>query len=267
MASADGPRGRGSPTDVRSPPVLQRFVILSASRCGSNLLVSLLNSHPRIQCEGEVLHDYDLQQIHWAFADRETTPEDFEVREHDPVRFLETRVFAPRSTEILASGFKLFYWQAGRDKWRVVWPYLRGARDLKVIQLRRRNVLRRVLSNQVAQMTDKWFALDEKQVHRDVRVNLDAEECRAEFTANQRFETDKAAYFSTHPFLEVFYEDLTADFHGETARIQEFLGVPEQQLETPLKKQLSQPLPKVIENYAELKRAFAGTEWESCFDE
>jgi hypothetical protein len=67
--------------------------------------------------------------------------------------------------------------------------------------------------------------------------------------------------------LEVFYENLVAEQQAECDRILDFLGVCRRPLVTQIKKQRTRPLREVIENYHELKKHFAGTEWARFFDE
>ena len=44
------------------------FIILSRSRTGSNLLVSLLNSHPQIFCEGEIFGRLGVRSVDSVLA-------------------------------------------------------------------------------------------------------------------------------------------------------------------------------------------------------
>lgn len=241
-----------------------RFVILSNSRSGSNLLVSLLSSHGQVQCEGEVLNDFQAERIIWRDR-RPTDPTDLALRESDPIRFLETKVFAPESDDVRSCGFKIFYQHGQREAWQCVWPYLQGMPDLRVIHLVREDQLARVLSNHVAQETKRWFIRDAAEAHHDLRVTLDVEACRAEFERGAQWHQRRAALFAAHDVLPLTYEQLADDMPDQCDRILRYLGVELRPLSTPLVKQLRQSPAETIANYDELRAAFLGSPWEGLF--
>ena len=104
-----------------------RFVILCTSRTGSELLVSLLNSHPQVVCDSEILGHEVLF----------------------PRRFVEGRAVRARRDGARAYGFKLQVNQL-LDVQRLGEPaaYLESLhrRGHKIYRLRRRNLLKQVLS-------------------------------------------------------------------------------------------------------------------------
>jgi LPS sulfotransferase NodH len=105
-----------------------RFVIATSGRTGSELLVSLLASHPDITCDGEVLMS----------------------RRAFPRRLVDGRAALARLRGARAYGFKL---QPGHFRYIQMLPepdsYPRRLHDggWKVIRLRRRNLLHQALSS------------------------------------------------------------------------------------------------------------------------
>jgi LPS sulfotransferase NodH len=104
-----------------------RFVILCTSRTGSELLVSLLNAHPDVTCDSEILGEEVLF----------------------PRRFIEGRAVRARRDGSRAYGFKLQVNQL-HDVQRLGDPaeYLAGLhrRGTRIYRLRRENLLKQVLS-------------------------------------------------------------------------------------------------------------------------
>lgn len=112
-----------------------KFVIISGGRTGSTLLVELLNSHPDIRCEGELLHDPLLA----------------------PYTYIERMCGLARKP---CFGFKLLEYQL-----RNVQPTIREPRHFvqklysdkyKIIFLERQNHLRSALSNIIARQRQKF---------------------------------------------------------------------------------------------------------------
>ncbi len=240
------------------------FVVVGRSRVGSNLLRGLLNAHPQIATFGEVFRSMD--SLDWDhvgyFQSRETKI----LIEQDPVRFLDRRVFGryPRATR--AVGFKLFYYHARTGAAASIWPYLRERRDLKVVHLKRRNLLRTHLSRKRAALTDQWVKTT-GQPDGSVVVTLDFDECLKDFAQTRTWELECDEYFAAHTRREVTYEALAGDYGTEIQSLHEFLGVPFQPAKPSTFKQAKQPLSAMIANYPELKERFTGTGWAEFFTE
>jgi LPS sulfotransferase NodH len=273
----------------------QPFVLLSDIRTGSTLLASYLKSHSEILMLSEVFKHSDTK-VYFSlrgFRRRAHSEDVIELRDSDPVQFLEREVFRTYPAEIEAVGFKLHYTQArSRKRWwdtseyadwwehmddrhRTVWrdansdlwAYLQSRTDIKVIHLVRENLLRQKLSAEMAKATRMWgktegaSGLDEKP-----QVSLDPEICRRDFAAKERMRREAEDRFENHDTLRVTYESLAGSPQDTLARIQRFLAVGTEELETPKKKQETRPLDEAIANYPELNDALADTSWSRFFD-
>ena len=245
-----------------------KFVVLSVSRSGSNLLRDLLNAHSQTIMFGELFRSEGSLSWDCPVNDR--------LRSHskrvsrlmrtDPVALLRDDVFGPTATHIKALGFKLFYYHARSDNLNPVWSWLREQGDIRIIQLKRRNSLKRYLSLVKAKSTDVWRDASGSTRGNDT-FRLDFDECLASFEQVQIWEKEHAQFFQGHAFHEVVYEDLAQDYSGEAEKIQRFLGLRNEAVQPSIYKQARRRLSDSISNYDELKRRFADTQWASFFED
>jgi LPS sulfotransferase NodH len=238
-----------------------RFVILARSRTGSNLLRSLLNEHSQAKVYSELFRSET--DIDWGFPDVHSQAA-LTLYQKDPVAFLNKRIFGKNPRSIKAVGFKLFYYHAGFDKGKQLWDYLVSEKDIKIIHLKRKNILATHLSRKKADITDAWANITGKP-DEEVQFTLDYEECLQDFIRTRSWEQEFDQLFSHHPLLEVVYEELSNSYTGEIKRVQQFLGLPEEQVAPKTHKQGFLPLSEAIYNYQELKDRFSGTPWEEFF--
>jgi len=245
----------------------RRFIILGEARSGSNFLRGLLNSHPDVVAFGEIFRFYD--NIGWELREYEAyrqTPQLISLMQSDPVSFLESRVFQKFPPSIAAVGFKIFYYHAQEDSHKIVWQHLKESRDIYVIHLKRKNSLRALLIRKKAHMTNKWTNLTGTEKD-DLSSELSRDKCLEQFVWTRDMWREYDGFFREHRKIDLFYEDLSADWDRETLRVQEFLGVLPKPFFPNTYKQAILPLSRSILNYGELKDHFAGTEWEAFFKE
>lgn len=238
---------------------------MASARTGSNLLQSLLASHGQIVCYGELFNDSEPGKILWN-TQQATTAEDIELRDADPCGFLERRVYAVPQ-EVRAVGFKLFDLHALQGPWRVIWPHLQAMPGLRVLHLRRVNLLRKMVSEILAARTGRWWITRDEDAYQDVSIELGYDECVSAFTSARNYAREGMERLAGQPVLELSYEALVQATDVETNRVLEFLGLPARPLQVSIKRQLRQPLSTVVRNYAELAARFAGTPDASFFDE
>ena len=244
----------------------ERFVILGTGRTGSTFLQSLLNSHSQIVAFGEIFQSYDA--IRWDYGSyRKDAPRrQLSACQDDPVRFLETHVFAKFPRGISAVGFRLFYTHAQHPRQTGLWSYLSKCVDLKIIHLKRRNVLRAYLSHMTASVSGRWKELSGKSGDDSISVHMDLDACLQKFIETRTQEKKHDSLFANHQKIELFYEELSRDYTTEMQRLQQFLGVEYEQVVPATHKQARLPLSLAISNYNELKQGFKGTPWEEFFE-
>lgn len=239
-----------------------RFLILASARTGSTLLTRSLNRHSGILTYGEILRDQSFFPARFAeFGNSQG------LFQRDPVEFIESKVYRKYPPHVAAVGFKIFYRHAPRETaWgQAVWRYLAEQKSIKVIHLKRRNLLKAQLSRQKAAGTKEWIKYSAEKQHSAITLTYD--DALARFTQTRQWETEYAALFAEHPLLDVYYEDLAADFSNQMARLQSFLQVAPEPLEPTTQKRPSLPLSAQIANYEELKSQFQGSPWAEFFEE
>jgi LPS sulfotransferase NodH len=241
-----------------------KYILLGAARTGSNLLRSLLNSHSRIVAFGELFRDRD--RIGWDLPGYFQNKKSRWMFQHDPVGFLRNEVFGDYPKRISAVGFKLFFHHAQSTDRRVIWPFLRDQTDLKIIHLKRRNLLRTYLSLQRATRTQQWVSRSKTPVDH-LPILLDDSRCLRAFQEMRASEQELDKYFEDSWKLDVVYEDLSGDYTQEMRRVLDFLDVAHETVMPSVYKQSRQSLSSEILNYAEMKERFQNTPWEEFFED
>lgn len=249
-----------------------RFIILSRSRTGSNMLKSLIDAHPGTITYGEIFADKRRKSNRSRLG---LNAERFhDIKLHEPVRYLTDYIFGPYTSDIRAVGLKLFYYHARDEDWHLVWQALERDENLHVLHLTRRNILRTHLSRVLAEQSQSWVIRSANQGQATghdrakPKVELDGDALEADFVQTRKWEREAALRFKDHPTLHLTYEQLAGELEPMARKVDEFLGLPERATyPVRTRKQSSGKLRGTIVNYDELKRRFAGTEWEGFFEE
>lgn len=244
-----------------------KFIILGMGRTGSNFLATSLQSQKNVIAFGEIFNNSHQDRVSWMYPGYRSTRAALELRDRDPQAFINTLVFRRMRRNIAAVGFKLFYYHARETQWACIWPYLRDMQGLKIIHLKRRNLLKTYLSMSRALNDRQWMARSEARVARKEALELDYNEVLKGFRNIRQWEDENTRYFSGKPMLDVYYEDLTGDYPREMSRVQEFLGLPLVPARPLTRKQSVQGLAESISNYEELKNRFGDSEWRVFFEE
>jgi LPS sulfotransferase NodH len=233
-----------------------RFVILAAPRTGSNLLCTLLNSHPEVLCHHEL---FNPNGIFYALEYRDGSMDlgSMESREQDPFGFLQRVWEHPQGASCI--GFKM---TRGQDAG--IMQNLIDDSGVRKILLYRRNRLKTFISEQLARQTDRWEVYEKDELATVTpSLRVDVESFKAHCELNERYYRDikDALQSARQTWLETAYEDiLNADEH---VRLLEFLGVGTTgaKLTQSSVKQSDKDLRTHIENFRELELALEGSEY------
>lgn len=228
-----------------------QFILISGGRRGSHLLIDLLNSHPEIQCDGEILHRNRIRRkTQW--------PRMY-------LRGMRKRVRTP------AYGFKASIRDLQRQQLEPV-LFLTAFRTDggRVITLRRENILRLAISSEVAQIRGRHHDSIANPLHKQ-SFRID---CRTlmhhlhKRKRQSRREQDLVAQLQ--PDLDLVYESdlLRPTQHQKTAdRVFELLGRWSVPVQTNLFRTSPDELSAVISNYQEVVDLIKGTEFEEYLDD
>lgn len=240
------------PTRTRPRAVaVTPFVILCQARTGSNLMQSELGRRwPEVRCLGEE-YGPQLRPAHPG----ETTED------------ITARVFAATAEKPVV-GCRLFYEHVTLEEFADIL----AVPGMKVVHLRRRNILRRHVSLQIALNNQVWArarrhaapAIDERAVTIDVDRFID-DSIRGADRQARRIRVLKDAGVEV---LDVWYEELTEHLDSELRRIAAFLGLGEPVSESQpfLVRQNPEPLRLLVRNYDELRRRLSRTSMRVFLD-
>ena len=266
-----------------------RFIVLTAGRTGSMWLVEALNSHRQIICFGSVFEaradyvSFDVEGYDNLSA------EDRALRDGDFAKFLRERVFAECDAGVGAVGFKLQYKNV--FGFPGLLKYLTADRDLKVVHLRRRDLLRSLISLRLAKTTGHYHrqpvrigwrtiltamrhparAVARLRVRLAQRsyspsgLTLTKEECEQFFLETRWTEAHYDNLFSEHERLDILYEEMVEDRQAAFGRVQEFLGVHPRTLAYTQQPLNEAAISELLNNYDELRASFQGSKYDEFF--
>ena len=221
-----------------------KFIVLTRSRTGSNMVISFLNSHRNINAKSEIFRDCDKNEI----------------------RMKLENVFNNNDPKIMASGFKIFYYHPLNLSCPELWNNLINLKNLKIIHLKRKNILKTLVSKKIAENTGCWES--EKNIidKKKKQLYINYEELEKGFQITKNWEKQGDLMFEKHHKIIVHYEDIVDSPVNFFIDISNFLNLPVQKLNTKLKKQNPEKLSELIINYEELKKKFGKTEWGHFFE-
>ncbi len=275
-----------------------RFLILAEARSGSTMLKDALNSSPRINCFSEVFNvAYDGVMYGGVEGYDNNSPEDLALRDRDFRAFLRERIYCRNPDEVEAVGFKHLVGRGYASPFTGLLPHLAEDRQIRVLYLRRRNVLKRLVSLKLAMATGVWADLPKpgltpamvlRAARRPLRaatklprllqlvkprqkflrpqVAVSKEELFGAMIGAEQSALHSHDLFRDHQLLTLFYEELVEQRDESFRQAQEFLGVEPEPLEVALRKQNPEPLPELLSNYDELFEAYRNSKHAWMFD-
>jgi Domain of unknown function (DUF6473) len=256
-ASSDAPA-------VAVPGAPTRFLVVCAERTGSNVLLGLLGSHPDCFVAGELFNPRLIKAGSVPGVAESEHAELVDLRRTDPVKFVDRVFDSAAGKGYRAIGFKFMYNHG--DLSTDARGHLANDKEIRVIHLKRRNLLRRLLSDRRAQSTDVWAQTADTSAPPPPAVRLGFVESVWNFGHLENKQAEYQDLFGDHAVLELFYEDLEADPQSAGERAASFLGlragVP---LEVRFKKTGTDSLRAAIVNYDELKADML--RWASFFED
>jgi len=221
---------------------MTKFVIAGLPRSGTNWVVFSLQEHPQVECLGEIL-DKEYLTTNQQFAS-------------DPIRGLQDLW---STTAKRAVGFKLFYfhcWESYPEH-RGVWDFLQTQQDLKIIILHRENLLKLIVSWELAKKTQRWWT--RQPVPCDDKVAIDPLSLRVRIASLEAGLARIRRTFAAHEQLDISYERLFADRHRHLSNMQNFLGIDQLIVSDRCVQQESRNTEDIIENFADVRRVLVGS--------
>jgi nucleoside-diphosphate-sugar epimerase/LPS sulfotransferase NodH len=238
-----------------------RFIIFSSGHSGSTLLVDLLNSHPDIHCEKELMNPKEeyvtqpwLRKFFWFF----------------PGLLFRYRHFCNRRNKVF--GFTLFPYHVRKVERRVQQLSQAG---WKIIYLRRRNIVSQALSNIMNQEMDQWHRRkappqDLPQQSTPERKTIPPGHLLHGLMTFTTWRDWEGKALQGIPHLELVYEDMLENrdqWPATMEKVFRFLGVDAVEVATSLMKTYPGPYAEIIANYGELMEAVKRSRYACLLDE
>ena len=239
-----------------------KAIIITSQRSGSNFLRHCLQSHPQIMCDGELMIGGPIKPPRIIEQWRMPTKIYRWLRAGawNPVRILEN--FRNRNDAPVVV-FKAMYNQLSSPK---VHEYLREHTDIRIIHLRRGNLLKQSVSKTLMgkKRDGRWQPHSTSKV-RTVATHVLPQAAIREMQFVQRQFDAYEHLLSNHKKIELVYEDM---INGQcltdaaTHAICELLELEPAPMCCDFVKVNPNKLELMVENYQELASALAGTEFE-----
>jgi len=195
-----------------------KFIVITRSRTGSNLLMSLLDSHPNIIAKGELFRSLDDKSCKEVWDNTFTN--------------------MPKNVKYF--GFKIFYYHPLDSEDKEIWNYIKMDKNIRLIHLTRQNMLKTIVSREIAGKTSTWTNKRGNNIRiNDKRVEMDLDYCLNEFEITQEYENKTRNEFDRDFFMELTYEDLIRDNQKMMNKVFNFLEIKESVVKSSYKKQRS----------------------------
>jgi hypothetical protein len=253
---------KGNQFDIGSSK-LQKFIVLSQLRSGSNLLTHLLDNAPNVMSNSEVFAPDGIYPSRWLqnwtthdHYDYFLNDWDVAARDNDRGGFINALFRHALDENFTHCGFKVLANQLHEPEFQS----LARAPDVKKIILKRRNVLKQFVSKLKADALNEFYEVNTSHVK--VHVNITEFQWFAE-DADLCYDTCLIPSMAPNSFHIVAYEDLLEHLDETMADVLAFLQHPGQtQIKSLTKKQDSRPLSESIDNWMDVVRALTNTQYE-----
>lgn len=227
-----------------------RFLILAGARRGSHLLIDLLNNHPNLHCDGEILGR--------RLACRLVNPDLF-IRGH-AVRRREhcygCKISVGHLSQLQKLDPGLFLRQMHHRGWRL-------------IHLVRTNMLRVCISSMLAHQRRQWHATEDSPVT-PAKVRVDCDELHRQLILRSETLRMERECLSGLPFHRVVYEQdlLDSSRHQITLdHVFDFLDLPGVAVSASLVRTSRGSIPDMVENFEQMVQSLIGTPYAHFVNE
>ena len=217
----------------------ERFAIVGYARTGSNFLAAGLDSSVSTRLHKEI----------FAAHNREIG-KDFEK--------ILAKLYQKQPRSVKVVGFKLFYYHLTEEEWeKFLLPD-----DIQIIHLTRKNILRTIVSLDIALKTNQWHTSFFRLKSAGKKTRLDTQHLLDRLEEIRVYEEITRTRFKDRGLLEIVYENLVRDPEGEFKRLEKYLGINDiDPNRITLRKQNPEKLSVLIENYDEVSQALADTKY------
>lgn len=231
------------------------FFVFAQGRTGSTLLEDLLNSHDKIYCDKEIFN-----KTFYLGSGNLFYPKKMLLGK---ARFFRNKVY----------GFKDKIYQIDEqknlDRPAELMKNLKYHR-FKIIYLRRENLFKHVLSNEIANIRGRYHAYKNKKEEKWQKLVLDPDVLIEKMERRWNYQKREQEILKQFDHLTFTYEKDLKDSDSQQAtasRIFRYLGVEDAQVVTRMKKVNTRKNEDLIANYDELYEAIKTTSYSIYLDQ
>jgi len=188
------------------------FIIFGQGRSGSTLLRTLLNCHPRVVCELELLSHKRLSKKHPVIQ---------HVIFPFPIQYLYLKVTFAKSDVF---GFKLFMETRENAEHVLKKLYLK---NWKVIYIQRKNIIKQSISLYIGRQTQQWVRRPSRPSPTEI-YHIEPQELKKIIDQNISYLKQEKKLLENMDHLHVVYEEdlfYSDDWQRTADRIFSFLGI------------------------------------------
>ena len=234
-----------------------KFIISNTARSGSSMLSTLLDSHPRVLCHGEILAaPNESAGPYHALRKQGAAIDDWlrDYREERPGAFLYDVGFNPAGNQCV--GFKFKLEELLLPQYQVFRDLIIADKDIKVLHLRRANILDQYISLQATKQSGVFSIRFNRQRPKLKPFRVRIPDLLDYLREDRRRHEAARALYRDHRSIELTYEELCGDQPATLARVQDFLEVPKADLATMMIKVLPKNTDLVL-NLDEVREVLA----------
>lgn len=227
----------------------------------------MLDSHPQINCHGEVFKRRGLKRylkkdkrvvgLTALYADFQDSYS--RLTEHE---FIANKLLSSDDDHVKAVGFKFKTEEYFDPAFNKICKYLKERNDLKVVHLKRRDLLSQYVSHQIVRKkkgaTVAFSKNDEAETY---SIKISPSSLRGFLTDVIRREAAIEREFKDHNIFHCYYEEITNLQDHSIQAMQQFLGVTPQLLEKKTVKLISDHY-DLISNKEEVLSSLIGSPFE-----
>ncbi|MFV2064623.1 MAG: hypothetical protein ACC726_14105 [Chloroflexota bacterium] len=236
-----------------------KFIISCAARTGSTMLQLMLDSHPDIVCHGETIDRGKVgllvgRYTRIRYRQPESDPVLLERMTKRPESFLYDVLFDSQGHQAVGFKFKTDEALSGQAPWRDYHELIVRDADIKVIRLKRRNLLEQLISHEAVRKTGVTLLRGDATAPAIDAITIEPE--RAVSYIRDVLDRERRAdeAYAEHRQLHVTYEGLVEDGEASQAEILRFIGVDVRPLTVSTKKILNGS-PSLVSNLDEVTTA------------
>jgi LPS sulfotransferase NodH len=230
----------------------KNFIIFGSGRSGSTLLTSLLNSHPQIYCDGEVLAKRNVPRVFFPFMYLEAL----------------SRKASDKNAEIYGCGLMSTQLRGQKNINAISFIKKLEKNKRKIIHIRRKYIFDVVLSLLEAKLHKVWF------VHKGENKNFDKLKLNPSEVIYlikhhiELYEIEDCALAGTKHFKIIYETDLQDNSNHPriTAQLFEFLSARPHAPKTNLSKKAKGKYKDRITNFDEIHNAITANGYSFCLN-